>query len=629
MKQRIFLVVLALMTALSMPVSATSLILNGYTDSDAKGVTLLITRKGASLSNLQEGEVIWIDQSSVKADGSFMLSLPLFADTEYDLHTNANSYSFVENGNKTLYVSASGSDSNSGESADAPLKTLAAAQERAAFAKEIILLDSATYTDASDAYQEPLTIRGNTGAEVLTLPAEVSLKGQLKLDNLKLSGASTIYANGYALEIGEGVTSTDRMNVYGGKKNAACESTDVKLYGGLYTYVYGGGHGGVVSGSTNVTVGGSFNAGDGIDDDASNISPCFVYGGGNNGAVLDSTNVTMTGNAVSYYLVGAGTGTNGTATNTNIHIQGGKVMNVYGGSQAVALTNCDTHITMTGGVAESLFGGCSSVPMTGNTYITVKGGEVLRRIYTGCYNNADPGFSLTWANTDNHVIGTTNLTLYPGAKLATKTGLSFTNTINSGVFLGSRRAGSSTDEVNTVIFADGSYASLSSKLGDSGAMYNSSFKSFENYTVNASAGGQVLPTKTGGKVKLAFGTGVEAIVGDVRYFDETEISLTKSAVTQVTFVGITSATMTETETGMDAQIGVSSNIAAKLIVAIYDQDGNMVSCRLASVYPQTMDYTLNLAADLKQDVNYTVKVLLWENFTDLKPMVSEYSLLLR
>ena len=296
-------------------------------------------------------------------------------------------------------------------------------------------------------------------------------------------GASTIYANGYKFETSESITSIDRLNVYGGKKSAGNGGdTNVILLGGLYQNIYGGGNGGMINGNTNVVLGGNANAGDGINDGASNISPCMVYGGGENGTVSGKTNVTLKGNAVAKYLVGAGTGTNGTAKDTNIFIEGGKVMNVYAGSRSVTLpSGTVTHITMTGGLAEALFGGCEGVALTGHTYINLLGGEVSRRVYTGCYNDAKEGIGffeikLTYQS-DRYVTGTTTLAISPNAKVNTKTGLSGTNILNVGVFSGSRTANQHDAEQNTIIFLDGCYSAFKNKIGEKGGIATKYLKS--------------------------------------------------------------------------------------------------------------------------------------------------------
>ena len=405
------------------------LTMNGTTDPDAVGVTLLVLNKGVALDNVTPADIKYLNQGDVNADGSFSLRLPFLSQEEYDFYSNSD-YNLAnpENPTKTVYVSDAGLAENTGESASSPI-TLAKAYQNIDDTKEIILAGNTTYTEAP-AHIKNLTIKAENASTVLTLASDVSLKGDTTFSNLTINGAKTVYANGYALTVDETVTSTDKLTVFGGANGKAVSGdTNVTLLGGLYNNIYGGGNSGVVNGSTNVTVGGNVNPGNTNNDQGY----CMVYGGGANAAVKGKTNVTLADNAVVKYVFGAGTGANGTAVDTNINITGGKVMNVCGGSKetATVLTNCDTHITMTGGLAESLFGGSQYSNLTGNTYVNILGGEVSRRVYTGCYNAVDFGLSglsvqATWASS-YHVIGTTTLTLAPGVKLNTKTDLSSDN----------------------------------------------------------------------------------------------------------------------------------------------------------------------------------------------------------
>lgn len=408
------------------------------------------------------------------------------------------------------YVSSTGTNSNSGIMQTKPLASIGEVYIKDSKSdKTIILLDNTYYEDAVSNYTYDVTIRGYSSDVVLILPPEISLKGNVKIENVTLYGMPVIYANGYSFEIADSVTSSDsthRMTVYGGTNGTDYTgNTDLKLYSGRYNYVFGGCKGASLTGTTNVVLGGNANKGDGIDDsDESTISPCYIYGGGNDGSVSGKTNVTLTGNAVTKYIIGAGMGTGGTATDTNIFVEGGKVMNVYGGSIHTTLTNCNTHITITGGLAESLFGGSSAYPITGNTYLTLLGGEVSRRVYTGCYNNAERNLlALKWGS-EHYVTGTTTLAIGPNMKLITTTELSNDNNSNLGVFSGSRiESGKNTYENNTIIFLDGCYSSQKSFIGDKGSTsYLGWFKSSEKYTVNATAGGIVEGTSTPGKIKV-------------------------------------------------------------------------------------------------------------------------------
>ena len=422
----------------------------------------------------------------------------------------------------TYYVSSSGSNSNTGVIASSPLASITEACKKDSKDKTIILLDNVTYSDAASAYSCNVTIKGNSSGVTLSLPSTVNLKGNLKLENVTLSGTSVIYANGYNLEIAESVTcasTSNRLTVYGGTNGSSYTgNTNITLYGGHYSNIFGGSNGASLTGNTNVIVGGNVNSGDGIDDDASNISPCYIYGGGNNGSVSGKTNVTLTGNAVTKYLVGAGKNTGGLATDTNIFIEGGKVMNVYGGSHNAPLNNCNTHIIMTGGLAEAIFGGCENTSMTGNTFVTLLSGDVSRRVYTGCYNNVGrSGLSASWSS-EYYVTGTTTLVIGPDMLLNTKNGLSSDNQNNMGVFSGSRiKSGKNTNEYNTIIYLDGCYHSQKSKIGEkslAGSILG--LKSSEKYTVNAASGGIVEGTATAGVVKVTPADNRYTLVGSAK-----------------------------------------------------------------------------------------------------------------
>lgn len=495
----------------------------------------------------------------------------------------------------------------------------------------VTLSADTAYSSIASSYSGNIEIKGTAGSEKLTLPSEISLSGNLSIDKVVLSGTSTIYANGYTLEIGSSATSDSRLTVYGGKKNSALTGdTNLILLGGLYNTVYGGGYAGAVNGNTNVILGGNANAGDSIDDSSSSISPCYVYGGGNNATVTGKTNVTLKGNAVTKYLVGAGTGTNGTAVDTNINIDGGKVMNVYAGSRSVALTNCNTHITMTGGMAEALFGGCEAVSMTGNTYITVKGGEVTRRIYTGCYNNAESKLIwLTWASTNNHVTGTTTLALYPDAKLATGSGLSGTNGVNKGVFSGSRIQSAPSDEKNTIIYLDGSYSALSGRIGEKGTLHKNDFKSFQNYVVKVGANGTVYGTGTAGSVRIVPDEGYYGLVGGSGVYINT--NATVSGTSEITFkqnFAVNSVVATAGDGVVNVDVGfASANVTGeknpRLYVAVWDESGNWFGGDFVDTSSDMTSKSFALSGSTQSGKTYSATAYIWDE--NLKPLIKEIS----
>lgn len=480
------------------------------------------------------------------------------------------------------------------------------------------------FEDVAPAKYTELTIKGSKATYKLTLPATLELKGDLILDNLTLSGTSTIYANGFTLEIKDTVTSDSRLTVYGGCNAKACNGTDLRLYGGKYQRIYGGGAaGGTVNGNTNVVVGGNVNPGDGIDDqNSSTISPCYVYGGGNNSVVNGATNVTLKDNAVVKYLVGAGVSGSAAAKETYINIEGGKVMNVYAGSTSATLSSpINTHINMTGGIAEALFGGCESSSMTGNTSISISGGQVTRRVYTGCYNNyanTSTGWfpSYKWMS-EYHVSGTTTLILYPGAQLNTKFELDSENQADVGVYSGSRHKTSFSDEINTLVFADDSYSALNGKIGNKDLINISSTKSHHSYLVKASSGGDIYSANASGKVYAVADNG-----NYVENIKSTEGEVTLSSTSTINFVPdfkLNSITATGTVNKITVNVDyVFENVTgledAALFVAIYDSNNKLVA------YSRIIDKTIK---QIEFDGNFTVgnysaTAMIWNNS---KPIV--------
>ena len=558
--KKIISLVLALTMFSAVSASAQSVLISGTTDSDAKAVTILVTEKGKTLDTVTGSDIIWIDQETVNADGSFTLRLPVFSDAEHELFTNATKTEEVK-----VYVSENGT--GDGMSINSPT-TLSEAYKMIGDVYNIVITDNVIYTDAPSAYSETLTITGLTGTEVLTLPETVSINGNLAIDNIKLKTASKVYANGYELEIGKNVTS-DTLTVYGGSKTTRLASTSLKIYGGTYGYIYAGGH----------TA---------------------------NGYVNGNTNLVFGGNATAEYLIGGGCEVG--ANVTNVTVTGGVVNEaVYGGINKVA-HNGDTHITMTGGKVQALFGGCNSANMTGNAYITIKGGEVTRRIYGGCYNETSELFSVSW-NSDYYVNGTTNIALYPNDKLITGSGLSWDDKVNMGIFGGSRMKNAKSDEVNTILFMDGSYTKLNGEVGEQGSSYTSSFKSYHNYLVDSAVGGSVVPDGNG-TVKVSTNNGITAVSDGKRYLNGETITL--ASLTQIAYDGISDATAEKTQSGATAKTDVVASTDAELIVAIYDEYNRFISCEIMPV-TATDEYEVNINCKLDAGKKYIAKFFLWQD----------------
>lgn len=492
---------------------------------------------------------------------------------------------------------------------------------------EKTISSNADYSTLAGTVSGNLIIRGSSASVILSLPSSISLKGNLKLSNLTVSGVSTIYANGYTLEIDDKVTSTDRLTVYGGKNGSACESTNIKIYGGQYNAIFGGGNGGAVNGNTYVTVGGNVNPSDSINDDASNYSPCKIYGGGSNAAVNGSTNVTLEGNAITGYLIGAGN--SGTAKETNLFIKGGKVMNVYAGSRNTTLTNCNTHVTLTGGMAEAIFGGSEAAAMSGNTHIYLLGGQVTRRVYGGCYN--DYGATSGWGSS-RYVTGTTTIYIGPSVSLNTKKELSSDNQKNIGVFAGSRISSNQSAEVNTLVYLDNSYSSKNSAIGEktsglTGIALKLVMKTHTDYTIKSGIGGKVTSANESGKFFVEPDYGKYAAFNSKGYINE--IITLSSSTSQITFEDnniLKSVSASRKTNGADVTVAfaaknIKNETNPTIYVTISGADGAVVAS--GRYLPETTEasHTFNLKFTPEEGKSYKVRAFLMSE--ELKPLYND------
>ncbi len=633
MKKKLICGVLAAMLMASQTAFAEPfyLAMSGTTDDpSALGATILVVDKDADMNDISADEIFYIDQTDINPDGSYKIVLPFFAEEGYNVISNMQGFDFTEQKKeKVLYVSDSGNDSAAG-TAEAPLKTLKKAYESIADLKEVVVSGTVAYTDVPVSYAGNLTIKGTAGA-TLTLPSGISIKGDLTLDGVVLSGTSTIYANGNKLTINDTVTSDSRLTVYGATNGTAYTgNTNITLLGGLYTRVYGGGSANV-TGNTNVTLGGNANAGDGNDDQASNISPCSVYGGSSTGTVTGETNVTLAGNAVTKMIYGAGAA--GGATKTNIYITGGKVMNVFGGTNGATLDGCETNITITGGLAEAIFGGSEEQPMTNShTHVNLLGGDVSRRVYSGSYNNIyRDGLSIV-SKTTHAVSGTHTITFGKNAAVATATGLHSENQSDMGVYGGSRLRSANSSEQVTVIYLENSYSAMNGKMGSQD--FTAKLLGLKNnvtYTVKATAGGTIAVPNAAGTISLVPDTNYLAQIGSKIYGAENVAIST--GTTDVTFTknfAIDSLTANVTDTGLKADVGLSAtNLTGKsqpqIIVAIYDvETEEMVTCKQVDTTTSMTSQTFDFTCDLVAGKTYYVKAMLWS--ADVEPLTSAYKI---
>lgn len=290
----------------------------------------------------------------------------------------------AEEQSQVVYISANGNDTNTGESSASPYKTFKKALENIA-----------------------------SGGTINVVGAEFILQEDVAFENVELafSKGSILYANGHALFVKENVTMPNSITVYGGgKAGSTVKSTNVTLLSGTYNKIYGGSKQGIVRGDTNLRVGGTVNAGIDENDHAGTV---HIYGGGNGDTIQGKTNLLFEGNAKANYVYGGSTGQGATNYGTNLLVNGGSAMSVYGGNKDVNAGG-GANTTVTGGNFEQLFGGNDRATMSGDAMLKVLGGTITRRIYGGCYNDTS-GLSFS---TSYIVSGQVYLTIGSQANIA-------------------------------------------------------------------------------------------------------------------------------------------------------------------------------------------------------------------
>lgn len=295
------------------------------------------------------------------------------------------------------------------------------------------------------AHNKTVTI---TGGELSFSASTVTLADNITFDNMTLTfpSGATVYAGGYKVTIGPGVTLTNAISIFGGKSGGTVASTDLTLLAGTYNSVYGGSSGGTVTGDTHLTVGGTVNS---TIDETNHSGTNRVHGGSTNGGTIGGTAYTVfTGNAKAHYLYGGGYNGGTITGGTDITVSGGKMMHVSGGYRG-GTYNGDVKLTITGGTMEQVFGANNGGTMTGNVQLDIMGGTITRRVYGGCYNEATrSGLSVTWSSS-NYVTGNIVLTLHSGANIT------FSSSDNDrSIYAHSRQKTLSSTEVTQLVYAD-------------------------------------------------------------------------------------------------------------------------------------------------------------------------------
>ncbi len=156
---------------------------------------------------------------------------------------------FVLASGETIYVSGSGNDSNSGESASAPKATLVAAINAIGNSNgTIVVCDDITLSGADGklpSHSGKITITSKQGmtdySSTITVQNDINLGGNTVIEHVTLhfSSAKNIYCNGNNAVFGNGITvsydGATAPSIYGGKDSSASGATASSLALGSFT----------------------------------------------------------------------------------------------------------------------------------------------------------------------------------------------------------------------------------------------------------------------------------------------------------------------------------------------------------------------------------------------------------
>ena len=307
-------------------------------------------------------------------------------------------------------------------------------------------------TAAPGTHNKNVTITGGE-LDFSGLSGNVSLGDHITFENITMtfaadrSPAQAIYANGYKVKIGEGVTMPNAIRIFGGKSGGKVASTNLTVLSGYYTQIFGGGNNSDVTGDINLYVGGNVNSG--INETSHSHTYC-VYGGsyiaeGNSNTIGGTVRTVFTDSAKANYIYG-GNGGSGTGTisgGIKLTVSGGSMMSVYGGGPSGSLIS-DVKLLISGGTMEQVFGGSEGGAVTGDVAVDITGGTITRRVYGGCYNDYDGSWT-----TSCYVTGKIVLTLHSGANITFSSSSS-----DRAIYAHSRQKTLSGTEVSHLVFAD-------------------------------------------------------------------------------------------------------------------------------------------------------------------------------
>jgi hypothetical protein len=310
----------------------------------------------------------------------------------------------------------------------------------------IVVDGTVTVSNAPGIHNKIVTITGGT-LDFTGFDGDVHLGDHITFENITLTFPENtkLYANGYTVKMGAGVTMTNPIKIFGGKNGGTAASTDLTLLSGQYSEIYGGSYNGNIIGDTHLYVGGNVNANV---DVTSHSRIAVIYGGsyisGGNTQTIGGTAYTVfTDSAKANYLYGGNYGSGIISGGTDITVSGGTTMAVYGANGSGDYSG-DAKLLISGGTMEQVFGGSEGGSMNGNVAVDITGGTITRRVYGGCYNE----YGGNWS-TSRYVTGEILLTLHSGANITFSSSRD-----DRAIYAHSRHATMSDTEVTHLVYAD-------------------------------------------------------------------------------------------------------------------------------------------------------------------------------
>lgn len=569
------------------------------------------------------GKVLYINQA--KADNGFF-RVPIIQMDNNDVILS-NMDGMLIKSNSVLYCSQSGNENGDG-TIENPF-TFQKALEMSENGCTIKILDEIILTSefkwpVSD---KTITVSGMEGAKLDFSNLNnryLHIYTNTVFENITFVGGSedgqgNITANGYHVVIKDTVVTENILaGISGGSSTKnTLESTNLEVYAGNYSSIYGGGLSNI-KGNCLLTIGGKINEKADSSDEYADWAP-YIYGGSWN-AQIDGdvvTTVTSDGMAKAYKLFGGchrsveAEGPACVKGKIIVNINGGEIMNVYGAAtiDSDEQNPLNSTINMNGGKVEALMGAEGQYEVTGNITINALGGMVTRRIIGGMYNN------YTWSGWADSKAVNGIVSVVIGNNLE-----GFTDTqIGNGIFGGSRRSSNSDTETGMLIFTGGAYDKYKNNIGKSDMC-----DSHHDYLVTATCGGNVT-VKSEGIVMVIPNDGYYAI-SNGEILNDSSFTLASDA-TNITFAPIEASleNLSYSKSTVSFDYSVSSDDKL-ILLAVCDLDGSVIEIVTQKTKAGNQKADMVTECDLNDGKGYILKAFLWDEFENINSLCDMISL---